>query len=85
MTMTYKYGDKEQPWRIPLELEKNLFSSPLIETKNAAVLMHFRIHVTNKSGMFIARRIVSMNDHFTVSKALDMSSLMADREETKGL
>ena len=69
----------------PLKLEKNPCNSPLIETENAVVLMHFTVQVTNKSGMFIARRTVSMNDHFTVSKAFDISSLMAERDETRGL
>ena len=70
---------------MPLELGKKTSRSPLMETENVVVSTNLMIQVTNKPGLPIARRVASMNDHFTMSKALEMSSLIAEREDISGL
>ena len=70
---------------MPLLLVKNPSSSPLTETENAAVLIHFIIQLTNISEYSIALKVSSIRDQLTVSKALEISSLIADRDETESL
>ena len=81
LTMTNRYGDKEKPCLISLELEKNPSNSPLTETEKADVSTQRMIQVMNRSGYPMVWRTTSMKLHWVVSKALEISSFTAERDE----
>ena len=70
---------------MPLALVKNPSRLPLTETEKAAVDMQRRIQWKNCSGRSIAFNTEVMKDHLTVSKALEMSNLIALLCEVVGL